>query len=222
VANERQAEVIHAYDGTEAVRLAPTSSFANRFRVRTPVRDYGAITLPLAGDHQVDNAVVAIRLLEALQARGVSLRPESIGEGLAHVSWPARLELRRLPDGREILLDAAHNADGAAALASFLQANDFAGQPVVFAAMRDKDIPAMLAALAPVAGRFIFTRASTARAADPEEIARHARRIAPGVPCSIAPQPADALEAAWRQSRRIVAAGSIFLLGDVLKELAEA
>jgi dihydrofolate synthase/folylpolyglutamate synthase len=138
------------------------------------------------------------------------------------VSWPARLELRRLPDGREILLDAAHNPDGAAALAAFLQANGFGRPPVVFAAMRDKDIAGMLQALAPAVGAFIFTRASNPRATDPDELAEHARRVAPGLPLHLEPRPADALAAAWRQSRRIVAAGSIFLLGDVLKELGEA
>ncbi len=222
IARDRDAPVIHAYHGTDVVLLEPSGSHMNRFRVRTPVRNYGEVRLALAGGHQVHNAIVAIRLLEILEAQGVAIGEAAIIEGLARVVWPARLELRRLTDGREILLDAAHNPDGAEALASFLRANQLEHPPLVFGAMQDKNIPAMLAALAPAVSTFIFTRASNARAADPDELADQAGRVAPQVPRSVAPRPAEALAAAWRLSPRIVAAGSIFLLGDVIKELGEA
>ncbi len=219
VAAGRHARIVHGYDGTQVVLL---DTVMNRFRLRTPVRDYGEVTVGLAGGHQIHNAVVAVRLLETLQEQGVAMPAAAIIEGLARVSWPARLDLRRLPDGREILLDAAHNPDGAKALAAFLRATTWERPPVVFAAMRDKDISGMLAALAPVAGTFVFTRADNTRSADPSELAAYARRFAPALRWSIEPRAADALAAAWQLSPRIVAAGSIFLLGEVLKELGDA
>jgi hypothetical protein len=48
-------------------------------------------------------------------------------------------------------------------------------------------------------------------------LAREAHRVAPALPIVIEPAPADALAVAWLESRRIVVAGSIFLLGDVIK-----
>jgi len=204
------------------VRETATPLKGPRIRLRTPVRDYGEVTLGLPGDHQIANALVAVRLLEVLDAGGLAVPPSAIVAGVKDVSWPGRLEVRTLTDGRQILMDAAHNPDGARALAAFLLTHDWRRPPLVFAAMRDKDVPAMFTALAPAVGALILTRASNSRAADPNDLVEHVRRIAPALPCSVAPRVADALAAAWRLSPHIVAAGSIFLLGDVIKEITQA
>jgi folylpolyglutamate synthase/dihydropteroate synthase len=86
--------------------------------------------------------------------------------------------------------------------------------------MRDKDATRMFEVLLPSVGALIVTRASTTRSADPETLALHATAVAPGLRVLVEPERADALAAAWRMSPRIVVAGSIFLLGDVLKETA--
>ena len=85
--------------------------------------------------------------------------------------------------------------------------------------MRDKDIRGMLTALLPTVSQLIVTRASNARSEEPSAILAHARTIAPLLPVSAEPSVSGALAAAWRTSPRIVVAGSIFLLGDVLREL---
>jgi len=121
-----------------------------------------------------------------------------------------------------MLLDAAHNPAGAAALASYLTEVGGGRLPLVFAAMRDKDITSMLRALAPAVDRFIFTRASNRRSADPDELVATARAVAPDLPASIEPAPAAALRAAWIWSPRIVVAGSIFLLGDVISACGQS
>ena len=75
--------------------------------------------------------------------------------------WPGRLErAAACPDGREVLLDAAHNPAGAAALASYLTSAGRRPRPLVFAAMRDKDVAGMFAALLPAVSRLMLTRAS--------------------------------------------------------------
>jgi len=75
----------------------------------------------------------------------------------------------------------------------------------------------MFTALLPAVSRLIATRASNPRSTEPAALAERARTIAPALPISIEPVIADALAEAWRHSPRIVVAGSIFLLGDVLK-----
>jgi dihydrofolate synthase/folylpolyglutamate synthase len=127
-----------------------------------------------------------------------------------------------LPDGRELLLDAAHNPAGAAALASYLTGltdrnGPSAKPPLVFAVMRDKDVAGMLSVLSPVIGSLVVTRASTPRSADPVELSAIARRVAPMMNITVEPSPDRALAAAWRDAPWIVVAGSIFLLGDVMK-----
>jgi len=178
-----------------------------------------SLTIGLAGAHQRMNAAVAVKVLEALDSRGVSVPREAIAHGLAQPDWPGRLDLRRLADGREALLDAAHNPAGAAALASYLHGwhGGEPRPPMVFAAMRDKDLTGMLEALLPEVASVIVTRASTPRAAAPDELAAVVRGIDRDMPVTIASTPQAALDAAWRAARRIVVAGSIVLLGDVLK-----
>ena len=60
----------------------------------------GRSLLALRGEHQIGNAVVAVRLLEAARDTGVAMPPGAIARGLETVDWPARLELLRLADGR--------------------------------------------------------------------------------------------------------------------------
>jgi dihydrofolate synthase/folylpolyglutamate synthase len=85
--------------------------------------------------------------------------------------------------------------------------------------MRDKDLRGMFRALLPAIGSVILTRASNPRSADPVELAERAREVAPTLPIAIESSPTSALAAAWRQAPRIVVAGSIFLLGDIMKEI---
>jgi len=184
--------------------------------VRTTAADAG-FAIHLAGAHQRSNAGIAVRLLEILDASGIRIPAHAVGAGLADPQWPGRLDTRRLADGRELLLDAAHNPAGAAALASYLLTGGGPPRPLVFAAMRDKDVAGMFTALLPAVGGLVVTRASNARSAEPEALAAHARAIAPGLPIAIEPIVEEALAAAWRHSSRIVVAGSIFLLGDVIK-----
>ena len=186
--------------------------------IRATPADAAAFTLGLHGDHQRANAGVAVRLLEQLTARGVGVPSDAVARGLADPEWPGRLDQRRLPDGRELLLDAAHNPAGAAALASYLT-TESQRRPLVFAAMRDKDIDGMFRILLPAIGAAVMTRASNPRSADPGMLADSARTIAPALPIAIEPSSTDALAAAWRMSPRIVVAGSIFLLGDVMQQL---
>jgi dihydrofolate synthase/folylpolyglutamate synthase len=198
-----------AIDSVAASRGSPV--------IRASADDCIGLTVGLAGAHQRSNAGVALQLLRLLDARGVAVPAGAIAAGLAYPEWPGRLEVRRLADGRELLLDAAHNPAGAASLASYLASEGGQPRPLVFAAMRDKDVTAMFAALLPAVGRLILTRASNARSADPESLAQQARAAAPALPIEVVPDLAAALDAAWRADSRIVVAGSIFLLGDVIK-----
>ena len=185
--------------------------------IRTASADAAPFQLRLQGSHQQANAAVAIGLLRILESTGIRIPVDAIAAGLADPGWPGRLETRRLDGGRELLLDAAHNPAGAVALASYLMTGAAAARPMVFAAMRDKDAAGMFTALLPAVSHLVLTRASNARSADPEVLAGYARAIAPGLPVATEPAVAGALAAAWRHSPRIVVAGSIFLLGDVIK-----
>jgi dihydrofolate synthase/folylpolyglutamate synthase len=186
--------------------------------IRATPDDVGTRSVGLAGAHQRANAAVAVRVLETLQERGIQIPGKAIDDGLHNPSWPGRLDTRRLADGRELTMDAAHNPAGAEALARHL-AREGIRAPLVFAAMRDKDALGMFEALLPAAASLVVARAENPRSADPHELAAVARRVAPALPIAIEPALPDALRTAWSASPRIVVAGSIFLLGDVMKHL---
>jgi dihydrofolate synthase/folylpolyglutamate synthase len=217
IARERDAPIIRATDGVAVQRIGPVSGELTRIRLRTPARDYSEIAVSLRGAHQIGNALVAVRLLELLDGQGLRVPEPAIVQGLRDVSWPGRLEHRRIDGGREMILDAAHNPAGAAALAGYLKETFDEKLPLVFGAMRDKDVPRMFEALLPAVSAVILTRAVSRRSADPDVLAEQASVSAPEVPAFVRPVLSEALAAAWELSPRIVVAGSIFLLGDVMK-----
>jgi dihydrofolate synthase / folylpolyglutamate synthase len=218
-ARKCRAPVIRAREGTHVDSVSANADGSQTIELRTPSVNYGTITLSLAGLHQVDNAIVAVRLLESLEAAGLPVSRDAVATGLAAVRWPGRLERVRLENGRTLLLDAAHNPAGARALAAFL-VQQSTPRPLVFAAMRDKDAHEILGALAPAANAIVFTRASNPRSADPRALAEIARTVAPDARVLVEESARDALNLAWQLGPEIVVAGSIFLLGDVMKELS--
>jgi len=209
IVGELPAEAAEAIAAIARERDAPL--------VQASAADVNGLTVGLAGEHQRINAAVAAALLRTLADRGVHLPDEAIARGIAQPDWPGRLDERELAGGRRMLLDAAHNPAGARALASYLRSVGDR-RPLVFAAMRDKDIRRMLAELLPVVSALIATRATTARSADPTAVVEIARSIQPEISATAEPSLDAALNAAWTLSPRIVVAGSIFLLGDVLRE----
>lgn len=219
-AAERGAQLMHASEGSTALDKGTTKTGGRRVEIRTPACDYGTIDLALAGSHQVGNALVAIRVLEAFgDAAHLPVPASAVRHGLETVRWPGRLDRRTLPDGRQLLLDAAHNPEGAEALARFLGSTAESPPALVFTAMRDKDVRDMLRVLSPRIHTLVLTRARTPRGADPHELAAVARSV--GVTCPTVVEPAleRALAHAWTLTPAIVVAGSIYLLGDVMEAL---
>jgi dihydrofolate synthase / folylpolyglutamate synthase len=187
----------------------------------TTDRKYPPLTLALAGRHQLDNAAVAIAILERWSTIVGYVPTDAIVMGLTRCEWPARLEWLRVPfDSRygELLIDAAHNPAGAAALASYLQDTESKKLPIVFAAMADKDLKNMISALAPVAASFIATTVPHARAKRADELAGEIRTMV-SVPVEAAASPDAAVTRALEQSPRAVACGSIYMVGPLRARL---
>ncbi|HET9705633.1 MAG TPA: cyanophycin synthetase [Vicinamibacterales bacterium] len=187
----------------------------------TTGRKYAPYKLSLAGRHQVENAAVAVAILEQWSTLVSHVPTDAIVKGLTDCHWPGRLEWLRLPRGGEILIDAAHNPAGAAALASYLSDTRSAKLPIVFAAMRDKDVAGMIAALAPAASEFIATTVPHGRAWTADEMAAAIRACGVSLPVATAAPPEAAVERALQRSPKAVAAGSIYMIGPLRARLIE-
>jgi dihydrofolate synthase/folylpolyglutamate synthase len=173
------------------------------------------VALGLRGAHQAINARIAARLLHEVDRAGIAVDAGAIRSGLRDVAWPGRLE-RFDYHGTDVLIDAAHNPAGAATLAQYLRETGWSGCSLVFGAMQDKNVAAMLTALAPVVGTLIATTAPTPRALDAEAAAAIARSV-PGARWTVesVADPEVALTHASRNHPRVVVAGSIFLIGSL-------
>ncbi|MEP6783471.1 MAG: cyanophycin synthetase, partial [Acidobacteriota bacterium] len=197
-------------------------------------RKYQPLTLALPGRHQLENAAVAVAILEKWSQLVGHIHTEAIVTGLTQCDWPARLEWLRVPSafarnassgetgpGGELLIDAAHNPAGAAALASYLKDTGSKKLPIVFAAMADKDLANMIAALAPVASAFIATSVPHTRARTAEQLAAEIRALAKDTPVEAIGDPLAAVTRALEHSSRAVACGSIYMIGPLRARLID-
>ena len=223
VAAERGATLVETAHDSRV--QAETLDGAARVTIQTPRARYGPLTLALRGDHQIGNAVVAARLLEAAAGGGVPVTAAHIEAGLVSAVWPARLEYLPLDNQRRILLDSAHNAEGAVALAAHLRRWHPEGPPLVVGIMRDKDVHEILAPLLPLTSRVIATSASTPRALPAEELAARVRAaaerlgLAGRLTVEVDDDPLRAVDRALASAPLVCAAGSIFLVGPLRERL---
>jgi len=192
-----------------------------RLTVETDKHRYGPMLLALRGEHQIGNAVVAARILETAGAHGIDVPPSAVVQGFETVSWPARLELFQLSDGRRMLLDAAHNPEGARALRSYLAAWQPERPVLVIGLMRDKDADAIAGELLPVTSAVIATAAATTRAMPAKELAARVRVLDAQRSVEVYTDVGAALDAAFAKGATVCVAGSIFLAGEVREWLKQ-
>jgi dihydrofolate synthase/folylpolyglutamate synthase len=230
--NEAAARIIAAAAAVDAPILDAHAT--------TSDRKYPPMSLALPGRHQLENAAVALAILETWSRLVGHLTTDAIVTGLTQCDWPARLEWLRVPGvahhassggahpGGDLLIDAAHNPAGAAALASYLRDIRSEKLPIVFAAMADKDVTNMIAPLLPVASAFIATTVPNTRARSADQLAADIRALAPGVPVDAVASPEAAVARAFELARpslgeggshRAVACGSIYMIGPLRARL---
>jgi len=217
-AAERGATLVEAARDTRAE--AEMIDGRARLTLATPSASYGPVTLGLRGEHQVGNAIVAVRLLEVAADSGIPIPRDAVEHGLATAEWPARLELLTIERGRRVLLDAAHNPEGARALAAYLTRWHPERLPLVIGVMRDKNVADIAHTLLPVVSSVIATAAPTPRAIPASDLARQLR-AAGARDVRAEADPIVAIERAFEFADTICVAGSIFLAGAVRDELRQ-
>jgi dihydrofolate synthase/folylpolyglutamate synthase len=145
---------------------------------------------------------------------------EAVVQGLARARWPGRLQWIRERPG--LLLDGAHNPAGTEALAGYLEAEQLK-PTLVYGCLGDKDWPRMVQSLAPHVRQAIVVAPPSDRALDPRELGSAFARG--GVVATVAADVPHALAIAKAQTSPdgvVLVAGSLYLIGDVLRVLGEA
>jgi len=187
--------------------------------IHGPGRDYTDLRLGLLGRHQQVNAATALLTVEVLRQRGVDLPEGAVRAGMAEATWPGRFEvLNTVPP---VVLDGAHNRDGARVLRQALE-DTFPGRKIilVLSILRDKEIERILEALLPLAQLVLATQSTNPRVLPVEELAAAVKRW--GSPVEVEPDP---IRAVWKALQKatsdqlVVVTGSLYLLSEVYSPL---
>ena len=204
---------------------AENAECAEKILSRYPLQVMGKeilVETPLVGRHQLRNVALAIATAEELAAQGFPITADSIERGIRETHWPGRFQVVPPHDGwPEIVLDVAHNADGAWALRSTLSAV-YGDRPftLIFGAMLDKDIRHVAEILFPIADRVIVTRADNPRAASPEQIREAAARISIEIEDAVnVPSALTQAKSLTGANGLVVITGSIYIVGEAMRSL---
>ena len=182
----------------------------NVWRITTRKGAYEA-KLRLLGEHQGRNAACAVLAAEALKEDAIG--KGEIERGLARAFIPARLEVvSRKP---LVIMDAAHNPAAMAVLAKSLKLFKYGRMILVTGMMGDKDIAGNMKAIAPLAKKVIINKPKLKRAAEPEAVAKEARKYCEDVEiiADVAESKRKALSIAG-ENDLVLFAGSIYMLGE--------
>src|ERR1700761_8444730 len=189
--------------------------------IRGLAATYPDLFLPLFGDHQAANATLAVAAVESFIGGGtLPLNQDVLAEGLATATSPGRLQI--VGNEPTVLVDAAHNPHGAAALAVALaEYFTFDHVTAVIGVLGDKDAAGILRELDAVVDDVVITQSTSDRAVDADDLAQIAVSIFGPDRVTVETSLEAALElardrAAETERGAALVTGSITLVGDAI------
>ncbi len=181
------------------------------FVAKTPLNEY-EIRTKMVGYHQIRNILVAIRMAEIL-SENYTITKRDIEEGISGARWRDRFEVKRFKP--LLIFDSAHNPAGARVLADTITRLGIKNPTLLFSMLKDKDIKRYLQTMKKVSGRIIITEIDFHRKMPIKIIEKYAKRYFREV--IAIKNSCDALKYALQNEERVVACGSIYLLGELEK-----
>ncbi len=176
---------------------------------------YENILIPLLGRHQLENTATAIAVLEILGDAGYQISGDAIRQGLMLTRWPARMEI--IQEKPMVLIDAAHNYEGAKSLRQALDDYFPTRQVVlVMGMLGDKERGRVVAELAPRARMAIITKPNSPRAGDWQQLAEEIRPLVPEV------RVVEEIKAAVTQGIEAAGSGDLVCITGSFYMVAEA
>jgi dihydrofolate synthase/folylpolyglutamate synthase len=182
---------------------------------------YPRLEIPLLGYHQMENASVAVGVVELLRNGGINVTPVNIRDGLRKTNWPGRLEILR--EKPLIVVDGAHNPGSAKALKEAARAIfSYERLILILGTSDDKDIAGIGEQLCPSVDEVIITKANVPRAAEPELVAKQIGRFCRKMTLTISVGEAiDKALTMCSERDMILITGSLYVVGEALQVFAK-
>ena len=225
VTGRQKPEVMEVIAGAAADRGCPLSIVGEASHIRYGLEkqrfDYGGlkgIEISLSGQYQIENAVLALALIQGLEQKGIVVSEKNLRRGMAECRWPGRFTIV----GRKpyFIVDGAHNEDGAEKLAESI-AYYFPHKRILYimGMLKDKEYEKVIARTHFLADQIItVTPPENPRALPAYELARWLSEVHERVTA------ADSLEEAVEMSRMlagkedvIIAFGSLSFMGRLME-----
>ena len=176
-----------------------------------------SIKIPFGGAHQAFNATVVIEGCLALRDKGYSIKDEDIINGIRKTKFPARIEV--ISENPLIIVDGAHNEDGAKALANLLEFTNTKELTAVVGMVKDKDNKIVLRTISPYVKNIIFTEPPIYKALPAQQLAGIAGNLFENVRIEVDAH--KAIEKTIANSQRILVTGSLYLAAEARATLLD-
>lgn len=183
------------------------------------ISGFSNISVPLAGNFQSVNCGIAATAVALLNKGGLEISEGSFRNGLAKVTWPARIQVvNRNPT---IILDSSHNAVSMKNLVETVNKR-FSFQKVicVIGIVKEKDRRGIISQLSGLSPEVIAVRPDTHRALDPNILCKELETA--GIKCSMIPEVEDGVQHAINTSSEndmIIITGSFYTAGAAMTYL---
>lgn len=175
---------------------------------------YKNIFIPLIGEHMVKNISLTLLTIDILKELGIIISDEAIYEGLYNVYWPARFEI--IGENPTLIMDGAHNISGITALSDavkkfFPKRN----ATLIIGMLCDKEYRSALKIITPYIKRIITVSVPSPRTLSAEDLYLYATEFTNNAEATKSID--EAMEKAFSYKEPIIAAGSLYMLGDIKK-----
>ena len=177
------------------------------------------LEIPLMGDHQIENAAMAVAMTELLSRTDLDLSEEAIRTGLAETEWKGRLEI--WSTSPLVILDGSHNPEGVETAVRALEARNLVPLTYIVACMNDKDAAGIIRALSTTAAKLIVTQVDIGRSISAVDLMKIAEVVLDG-DVEMADNVGNALDRAMAEpsGEGVCVIGSFYLLGEAMKWLS--
>ena len=184
-------------------------------------KDFKKLRIRMIGEHQLSNASIAIEVAKALKNKGYNVTEQSIKLGLEKAFWAGRME--KLLEEPTVITDGAHNEQGVELLSKNLRTL-FPDQKFTFVVgmMRDKGYMDMIEKVGDLASLFLTVSPDPGRGFDAETVASDLRDK--GYLAQSKKQTSEVIHYIKNKARKneiIVVFGSLYLVGDLRKQLIQ-